>query len=497
MKYKKVLDRRTFLRGAGGAIVGLPFLDEMLVQSVFAAEPEPPVRAFNVFFGLGFNRSFQAQGFRAPNGWCNPLEPLLEFEHKLAFLRGVNQIRSNGNSNAHYDGSSGAFTGTGMVNFNTTGGASIDEALRRHAYPNGMPNGMIQSLSAGTWWRRSDSTARYIHSRAPNGAVVSTPHETPKTLFNAVFGGDLPSGNPMPDDPEAARTYAMKNSVLDSLVDQYQHFQSDAGGLGRASRAKIADHLDHIRGLELAVSQNVPRMGGASCAAPTEPNNSRLPHGGNGPQSGDGTRLSNDGSGIDITVAELTSEYRLMADLYAMAIACDRARFGSFVFQSGGERIRLTGNYSYNNFNFTFDDSRRLGSGGSGGCSHEFWHRFNDSGENPDMRAHVQLMMREIAYFFRLLDSITDANGASVLDNALITVSTESADGRHRTAEFELDGVFHAISSGNGRLKVGNGDYISINDHASNMYNTMLKTYGVASNGLLGDKQGNIGSIIA
>ncbi|MDZ7923408.1 MAG: DUF1552 domain-containing protein [Marinagarivorans sp.] len=500
MKYKKVLDRRTFLRGAGGAIVGLPFLDEMLVQSVYAAEPEPPVRAFNVFFGLGFNRSFQTQGYQAPNGWCNPLEPLLAFEKKLAFLRGVNQIRSDGTSNAHYDGSSGAFTGTGMKNFNTTGGASIDEALRRHAHPNGMPNGMIQSLSAGTFWRRSDSTCRYIHSRAPNGSIVSSPYETPRTLFNAVFGSGLPSGNQMPSNPEEARTYAMKNSVLDSVVDQYQHYKSDAGGLGLTSRAKISDHLDHVRALEIAVSENVPRMGGgggSTCAAPNMPSNSKLPHNGEGPGSGDGSVLTNDGSGIDITVAELTGEFRLMADLYSMAIACDRARFGSLVFQSGGERIRLKGDYSYNNFKYTFADQQRHGAGGSAGCSHEWWHKFSDTGENPDMRAHVHLMMREIGYFFKLLDSIKDANGGSVLDNALLTVSTESADGRHRTADFELNGVFHAISGGNGRLKVGNGNYISVNDHASKIYNTMLKTYGVPSTGLLGDQQGGIASIVA
>lgn len=506
MKYKNVLDRRTFLRSAGGAIIGLPLLDEMRVNSVYAAE-DAPVRAINVFFGLGYNRSFQSQGYSAPNGWTNPLQPILKHEKKLAFLRGVNQVRADGGGNAHYDGSSGAFTGTGMKNKGTTGGASIDEALRRHVHPNGMPSNMIQSLSAGTWWRRSDSTCRYIHSRNPNGSVVGTPLETPKSLFNTVFANGVPTANnnPAPANPGAGGgENALKHSVLDSLVDQYQHYQSDAGGLGGESRAKIADHLDHIRSLEKQAAKiggGVAAMGGGgggggpsgSCRAMNEPANSKRPKG--NPKNGDGTKLNNDGSGIDITVNQLETEFRLIAEIYAMAIACDRARFGSLIFTSGGERIRLSGDYNRAGFKYTFADRNRLGSGGSGGCSHEFWHKFSDNGENRDMRAHMHLVMSQITYFFDLLDDIIDPNGASALDNSMLTVSTESADGRHRTADHELNGVFHAISAANGRFKVGNGGYIAVNDHGSNMYNTMLKSYGV-SGGLLGDKKGNVSKIL-
>ena len=495
MKYKKVLDRRTFLRGAGSACVGLPFLSEMLVSSAFAQENVPPVRAINIFFGLGLNREIQAEGLQQKNDWAMPLEALMPFEQKLAFLREVNMVRADGNGNAHYDGSSGAFSGTGMKNKNTTGGASLDEALRRHAYANGMPSGMLQSLSAGTWWRRSDSTTRYIHSRKPDGAIVNRPFETPKSLFNHIFGADLPTN---PSDPEASRRHALQTSVLDSLVDQYQHFQSDAGGLGRESRAKIADHLDHIRALEVKVANSAPDNDSGSagtCAAPAEPANSKLPHG--DPKNGDGTKLSADGDGIDITVDEMVGEFRLMADLYAMAYACDRARFGSLVFQSGGERIRLKGDYAYNNFRHTFNDRDILKSGGAKGCSHEFWHKYSDGKENEQLRAHLHLIFREIGYFLGLLDGIIDGNGGSVLDNAMITISTESADGRHRSAEFELDGVFHAISSGAGRFSVGNGDFITVDDHASNLYNTMLASYGVPSGGLLGDKRSGVDRILS
>lgn len=509
MKYKNVLNRRTLLKGLGGAVVGLPFLEEMTVNSVFAQGAEPPKRGINIFFGLGFQRDIQKEGFRAGNGWMSPMEPFMRYEKKLAFLRGVNQIRANGNSNAHYDGSSGAFTGTGMKNKNTAGGISIDEALRRHAHPNGMPNGMLDSLSAGTWWRRSDSTCRYIHSRKPDGSIVNRPYETPRTLFNQVFGAGLPTGGGNNNgggdqvDPDEALDFAMRNSVLDSLVEQYKHYQSDAGGLGRASRAKIADHLDHIRALEQKVASNVPKLvpgsggggggGGASCSEMREPGNSKLPHG--NPKNGDGTKLSNDGDGIDITLQELTGEFRLMAQIYAMAYTCDRARFGSLVFQSGGERIRLSGDYTYENTKHRFDDRKIRKSGGSSGCSHEFWHKYSDGKENAQVRAHQHLMFREISYFLGLLDAARDENGGTLLDNSMITISTESGDGRHRSAEWELGGVFHAVSGSAGRIKTGAGSFIDVDDHASNVYNTILRSHGVS--GLIGDKKGDIGKIKA
>ena len=58
MKYSP-LDRRTMLRSLGAATIGLPLLEEMLQWSPSAKAAEAngvPVRAFNLFFGLGIRR---------------------------------------------------------------------------------------------------------------------------------------------------------------------------------------------------------------------------------------------------------------------------------------------------------------------------------------------------------------------------------------------------------------------------------------------------------
>ena len=86
-RYKKVLSRRTMLQGAGTIAIGLPFLDAMRTTSVFAAAPEPPARAFNLFFGLGMPTPLQSEGF------AGPMEPLQELQSKLLIVRGIDQVR--------------------------------------------------------------------------------------------------------------------------------------------------------------------------------------------------------------------------------------------------------------------------------------------------------------------------------------------------------------------------------------------------------------------
>ena len=87
--------------------------------------------------------------------------------------------------------------------------------------------------------------------------------------------------------------------------------------------------------------------------------------------------------------------------------------------------------------------------------------------------------MREVAYFLERLDSAEcrEANGKTILENSLITVSTESGDGRHSDVKRELSGVFHAITGANGRFKTGH--VMDIGAEGLDVYNTMLTGMGV------------------
>lgn len=452
------INRRTMLKGLGTVTVGLPLLEEMLGSAAFAAAKQNvPVRAFNVFFGLGIPAPLQTEGF---DGVLEPLGPLAK---KLLILRNVDQVRCDEKGiNAHFDGASGAFTAEPPNGEARAGGPSIDQVIRRAHYPKGLPAGMVPTLVAGTFFRRS-RVSRYVHSYNQDGTVAATMQEKPRDLFERVFGTVSFAKN-----ESDARQRRLKRSVLDSVVDQYKFYTGPNSPLGAASKARVAEHLDRIREYE----QRAYAMKHKDPKSPALPPRSRIEHGG---QADPG------GQGIDITLEELTSEWRLMADLYALAIQMDRVRFGSVTFLAAGERIRLTGKYEYGGRTiWEFDDAAQHNATGDKGCSHEWWHKFNEKKKNEQLRAHAHLKMREAAYFLGRLDGrdALEANGKTILENSLITVSTESGDGRHNNVKRELSGVFHAITGANGRFKTGR--ILDVGAEGLDVYNTMLAAMDVS-----------------
>jgi len=454
---RRSISRRTLLRGLGTVTVGLPFLEEMAVPKAAAAEAAAvPVRAFNVFFGLGIPAPLQQEGFE---GVLEPLKPL---QDKLLVMRGVDHVRADEKGiNAHYDGAAAAFTAAPPEGEAKAGGASIDQMVRRQWYPDGLPPGMVPTLVGGTFFRRS-RVCRYVHSFNPDGTVAATMQEKPRDLFERVFGTVETAGAGGDEN-----TQRLRRSVLDAVVDQYKFYTGANSPLGATSKARVTEHLERIREYE----QRAFALKGKVPGAPEVPAGSRLLHGGAADPGGEG---------IDITLEELTTEWRLMAELYALAVTTDRTRFGALTFLAAGERIRLTGDYEYDGRRvFAFDDAGQRKRSGSGGCSHEWWHDFDEKKTNEQLRAHAHLKMREVAYFLSQLDTpdALDPNGKTILENSLITISTESGDGRHNDVKRELSGVFHAITGAAGRFKTG--QLLDVKAEGLDVYNTMLATMGV------------------
>lgn len=449
------ITRRTTLKGLGAVAIGLPFLEEMAIAAPDKTAAAPPVRAFNVFFGLGIPAPLQTEGF---DGVLEPLKPLA---NKLLIMQNVDQVRCDESGiNAHFDGASGAFTAEPPSGEAKAGGPSIDQVIRKAHYPKGLPSGMVPTLVGGTFFRRS-RVSRYVHSYNHDGTVAGIMQERPRDLFERVFG-TVSTG-----DDSDARRQRLKRSALDTVVDQYRFYTGVNSPLGKASKARVADHLDRIREYE----QRAYSMKHAAKDAPKVPPLSKVAHGG---------KADPGGEGIDMTVEDLTTEWRLMADLYALAVQTDRARFGSITYLAAGERLRVKGKYEYEGRTiYDFDDASDLKASGSAGCSHEWWHKFNPSRKNEQLRAHAHMTLNEVAYFLKALngENSVEGNGRTILENSLITISTESGDGRHNDVKRELSGVFHATTGANGRLKTG--QIMDVKAEGIDVYNTALDSMGV------------------
>lgn len=459
------IDRRTALKGLGTVTIGLPLLEEMFIGSAKAAVTDQvPVRAFNVFFGLGIPAPLQEEGFE---GVLEPLKPLAD---KLLIMRHVDHVRGDlPGINAHYDGSAAAFTAEPPNGTARAGGPSLDQMIRLANYPDGLPSDMVPTLVAGTFFRRNDRMVRYVHSFNKDGSAAGTMQEKPSDLFNRIFG--VASGF---NDPRRKR---ISRSVLDSVLEQSKFYTGDNSPLGNASKTRLTEHFERIREYEQRVFQ-FEKEKAERCPSTQAPGESKIIH---------GTEADPGGEGIDITLEELITEWRLLADLYALAIQCDRTRFGSITFLAAGERIRLKGKYQYDGRTvFEFDDAKHRKSGGANGCSHEWWHAFREEKTNEHLRSHVHLKMREVAYFLSRLDSpdCREANGKTILENSLFTITTESGDGRHNDSKRELSGIFHAITGASGRFHTG--QIMDVKAEGLDVYNTILSGFDVPERNWLG-----------
>ncbi|MEX2027168.1 MAG: hypothetical protein WEH44_07700, partial [Pirellulaceae bacterium] len=127
---------------------------------------------------------------------------------------------------------------------------------------------------------------------------------------------------------------------------------------------------------------------------------------------------------------------------------------------------------------FEFDDGGQRKKSGSAACSHEWWHEFDEKKKNEQLRAHAHMKLREVAYFLSQLagQDAVEPNGKSILENSLITISTESGDGRHNDVKRELSGIFHAVTGAAGRLKTG--QILDVNAEGIDVYNTILTAHG-------------------
>ena len=461
MKYRHVLDRRTFLRGAGTVAIGLPFIEEMLVSSVYAQPAPPPVRVLTMFVGLGIPAPFQSDEFVNP--YRAHLEPLQQVAGKICFPRGIYYEKGSRSTGNHARGSQTAFVG----DLHT--GSSIDQAVLSHLHGNQAPTA-VRSLVAGTYTRQ-DGNERHVHSWVGPRQPTSQPIESPRALFDRVFGSFIPSDGGGGVDPEVIRQARYERSVLDSAIEQYRYATSDAFGLSAASKAKLDLHVERIRELERRIFD--------PDSAPTDPPVSTLcppstPPEFTHPEMVEIQKTVNN-EGVRMDVNRWMSLWRAMVDVYAVAIQCDVTRFGNLQFQSGGERIELYGSYTAYGQTRSFDDSK---------TSHDYWHGWSDgNADERQMLDHIWLMMAETTYFLQALDNsmFLDANGKTVLDNALVVVGTELGDGNAH----DVEDVFHLIAGGNGAIQTG---VVAADRQATELYNAGIRALGITDLNMSGHR---------
>lgn len=343
---RRSLSRRAFLRGAGGAIVGLPFLSAMAPRRAAAQSAAP--RRFVVLY----NGSCQTHGgmdtmasgplpATMPRGW-QALQPLRAKASVVSHLtlpiyQGTQTPPPGGAYNKQHGGTMAPIlAGVHALDHMavSAGGHTVDQ-LVADAIGAGtrLPSVQARVQAAGYGF----GAAKGICSARLEGGRIRglDPIFSPAVLYSTLFSGFVPptgGGGGSTTPPPLSLVLRKKKSVLDLVLADAQRLSQKLSG---DDRARLEQHFAEIRALEERLIQAAPPSGpppatSGSCRAPSDP-------GPDGPIAAPGNFAG---------WSEETSRGDLMADLLALALACDLTRSVSWMLtfdQSGLSSEHLSG----------------------------------------------------------------------------------------------------------------------------------------------------------
>ncbi len=344
------LPRRAVLRGIGGTILGLPFLEAMTgsVRRARAASASPPNR-FLVCFGgqsLGgdddpvhnlYVPDVVGPGYDLKAALA-PLANHGNVKDEITVVSGLEiptanggSIPAGGRSDSFHIASlspllSGVRSGSKPVN-----GPTSDQIVADAIGGGTTFKSLVYRVQASWYLNVGSPSGREMISyrRNADGLLSGIPATvSPRAAFQALSAGWIP-----PDPDEAARRAFLlrqRKSVLDRVAADTERLVAKLGG---ADRARLSRHLDEVRDLERRVEAIAPEAGGA-CQAPVDP--------GEDPPIGGG-QSSNGGSGFDVNAGYSDEETRARAfcDLIHHAFVCDSTRVASLQFTMAQSHMNM------------------------------------------------------------------------------------------------------------------------------------------------------------
>ena len=402
MKYRAAHSRRTFMRGmlAGAAVhVGLPLLELGLnLHGDALADGGPLPTRFGVWFwgnGVRPEHWIPAQtGQGAAWQLSAELSPLAAHKHALSVLSGAT-LKTG--THPHHAGMTGVMTGAPLYQVGVTRDTivstfaekSVDVIAADH-YSGQTP---FRSLEVGvTRFRGTDEGTTFQHL-SHNGPNNPNPSEySPRALFSRLF-----------NTPTDLEVNLARMSVLDAV---HQDITSIKGQVGARDRARLDQHFESIRALELRLASEP-----VVCATPTQPEEIR-----------------------DIDGREQIAEVNaLMSELVTLALACDLTRVFSIQFSTCGSGVIMWPAGATDGLHRTCHDEPLSGSPNT----------------QPTVHAATVFTMEQLAVFLQGL-SETPMGAGSLLDRCSILCTTEHTDGRtHSYDNFPL----LIAGTGGGRLR--------------------------------------------
>ena len=397
------LHRRSVLRGmlAGSAVtLGLPLLDCFLDSNgaALASGAPLPVRFGTWFWGLGHT---PGRGIVAGQGadyrFMQECQAIAPYKAKINVFSKFG-LPIEGKPNVPH----------------VTG----DVALRTGALPSGygdFPSPTFDVLiadviGAGTRFRSIEiaATGNPRDSLSARGTGnVNPPEISPVALYSRLFGPGFADPN-KPDFKPDPRIM-LRRSVLSAVGEQTRDFSAT---VGHADRARLDEYFTSIRQLEHQIDLQLEMPAPAeACAIPARPADGPI--------------------GTDVETA--VANQRIMANLLAMALACDQTRVFNMLYSWSQSMLRKSGDSATHHT-----------------LSHE---EPVDAafGYQPETAWFNTRSMEALADFIAALDRVREGDG-TLLDRTLVVAHSDTNYAKiHAVDEIPI----MTIGGAGGRIKTG------------------------------------------
>ena len=311
----RTTSRRFLLRGmlAGTAVsVGLPFLDCFLNENgtaLAAGGSRLPVRFGTWFWGCGYVKERWEPKATGPDYDLPPeIAALKPVQRHVSVLTGFNVPLDGKSLQPHTTGNIGLRTGAPQDNWQQIQGPTFDVAI-------------ADVISTGSYFRSlelsADGNPRTSYSfrsaTAMNPGVPSAAE-----LYQKVFGPDFQDPNAADFKPDPR--IMVRRSVLSGVTDERQKLLTRVGA---EDRARLDQYFTSLREVEQKLELQLQKPPPAEACSVPQP--------------------SKDQPVANSDVAARKASHRAMAQLLAMALACNQTKVFNVAFSVAASDLRQVG----------------------------------------------------------------------------------------------------------------------------------------------------------
>jgi hypothetical protein len=306
-----MMHRRRFLRGLGGVMVALPFLETFELRKAKAADPPKRLAIFFCCNGVNMEKFWPTTPYgplTAASLAGTGMAPLADYASKLLVPRGIHLVPrgwgrdpAGGDDHAKAVGHRLTAAPNQMTTERYASGISLDHAIASSLNPSGKG-----PLNLMVGYRANDVLGSLSYTGAGQQAI---PFQDPWKAFKDWSGAGAASGG-MTIDRLAMR----RQSVLDAVKGDLDSLKNSSV-ISKADKDKLDMHYTSIRSLETTIQSS----GMTSCGLPAA--------------------RTTEISMVDPSTVTRDSEYSkiadMMLDVMALALACDQNRVTTIQWGSG------------------------------------------------------------------------------------------------------------------------------------------------------------------